>query len=159
VPDADNLAMTPLLAPLLDYKRNPPGHTKWRDPAGYERTMALNNPFKSDRLKVPGAGNWEACLPIDLDAWRSYFESHPDFAATDAPGAPATNSATVVLTALKRFEPELAELKTAARRPFAAFPLHYDENFQLLLPLSPHPCGGPTRRLTDLKRSEYNNKR
>lgn len=129
VPAEDNFAMTPFLAPLLDYDRSIPG--KWRDKAGQERAMALGTSFKNGpKVKVPGGGNWEAGRALPLDEWQAYFADHPDFGE----GADTTNAAIAVLTALRQYDPILAELKQAASRPSSNFPIHYDEAFNALLP-------------------------
>jgi hypothetical protein len=130
VPDMENLAKTPLLAPLFEYDHGRRG-IEWRDPAGHQRAVKLGKPFtKAGKLEVPSMGNWETAVVVDLAAWKVFFESHPDFAGGDV----ESNAASVILTALSHFDEPLNELRKAAERPFAAFPIHYHENFQAALP-------------------------
>ena len=129
VPDEENFARTPLLAPLLEYDRRP--NVKWRDPAGQQQAMTLANPFRNKgKATAPPLGDWTTAQVVDLEAWRKYLDEHPEFGG----GAQASNAAAAVLTALEHFEPALTELNKAAQRPSAVFPVHYDENFHALLP-------------------------
>src|SRR5258706_11010542 len=45
VPDEQNFAMTPFLAPLFDFNPKPlqPGQTAWRDTVGHDRAMKFAN--------------------------------------------------------------------------------------------------------------------
>jgi hypothetical protein len=132
VPDEENLARTPLLAPLLEYDRRPA--VKWRDPGGHQQAMKLANPFKNaGKLKTPSMGNWENAVPVDLALWQKFFEEHPDFAG----GPQASNAPAAVLAALERFDGPLTEMARAAERPSSIFPVHYHENFNALLPHLP----------------------
>jgi hypothetical protein len=56
----------------------------------------------------PGFGQRESGQRIDLEKWAKYFQQ-PD-----------------VLTALKKYDPEMAEISTALRRPYSRFPIVYD---------------------------------
>ena len=132
VPDEQNFAMTPLLAPMLDYQRRPGRPAQWRDPVGREMAQALGSPFKgSGHAKVPPMGQWQSATFVDLDAWREFFDGNTNFPFAKQAKSPAQD----VLTALAKFGPELDELANAARtRPQSAFPVHYEESFNALLP-------------------------
>lgn len=133
VPDEQNFALTPLLAPMLDYQRRPGRPVQWRDPVGKDMAQALGNPFKSSGRdhKVPPMGQWQSATFVDLEVWRDYFAGNTNFPFANQ----AKNPAQDVLTALGKFGPELDELANAARtRPQSAFPVHYEETFNALLP-------------------------
>ena len=131
VPDADNFAMTPLLAPLLDYVRDPqakPGmaQPKPRDPVAHERLTNLK--FTGDN--PPSQGSWRLGQPVDLVAWQAHFRVLTNFPTAPVAGQPGED----ILRALAQFDPELNELRTAARRPHSQFHVHYEDNFAALLP-------------------------
>jgi len=129
VPPEQNFAMTPLLAPLLDYDRRIPG--KWRDPAGFGRVTALSRAFGDNRgRKAPQGGNWQLAAFLELEKWQDYFVGHTNFNSVTNSGNPARD----VLAALRRFDAELDELGAAAARPHSVFPVHYHEHINALLP-------------------------
>jgi hypothetical protein len=70
-----------------------------------------------------------ATSPLE-DPGETTARDRSDFAG----GESGTNAATVVLAALGRFDEPLAELRKAADRPYAVFPIHYHENFEAALP-------------------------
>jgi hypothetical protein len=127
VPAEQNFAMTPFLAPLLDYV---PGPTRWNDPDGRERANELGSILKSEgELKAPAPGNWEAGVFINLDHWGAFFAAKPNAAPSER-----STPETAVLAALSQWDPVLEELRTASSRPHSVFPIHYEENFNALLP-------------------------
>lgn len=126
VPDAENFAMTPLLAPLFDLVPVPnprPGEAtaKPRDQAAHDRIANL----KFTGHNPPPYGNWRLGQPIDLAAWQSHLASTTN---TTTPPAAA------ILHALAPFDPEMNELRLAARRPHSQFHVRYEDNFAALLP-------------------------
>lgn len=127
--DADNFATTPLMSALLDYDRSP-GVT-WRNPEMKKRAEAVSGAFSNSReKKSPRPGSWQINEPVPLDEWQEYFvghTNHPDAARSE-------NPAQGVLRALQKFDPELAELESASLRPRSVFPVHYEDNFNALLP-------------------------
>lgn len=125
----ENFAMTPLLAPLLDYDRRIPG--KWRDPAGWKRANALGGAITSDRdRKAPKTGNWQTATFTELQPWQDYFAGNSNFPFA----SPPQNAARDILTALRKFDAELDELSAAAARPHSVFPIRYEEHINTLLP-------------------------
>ena len=131
VPDAENFAMTPLLAPLLDYVRDPlakPGmaQSKPRDPVAHERLTNLK--FSGDN--PPSQGSWRLGQPVDLAAWQAHYRAFTNFPTPSVAGPPGAD----VLLALSKFDPEMNELRTAARRPHSQFHVHHEDNFAALLP-------------------------
>lgn len=129
VPPEQNFAMTPLLAPLLDYDRRIPG--KWRDPAGWGRANAVSGAFNNIRgRKVPKIGTWQTATFTELEEWRDYFAGNTNFPFA----SPPRDAALDVLAALRKFDAELEELTAAAARPRSVFPVHYEEHINTLLP-------------------------
>jgi hypothetical protein len=129
VPPEQNFAMTPLLAPLLDYDRRNPA--KWLDPAGRDRANAVSGALGNyPGRKAPPPGNWQTATLIDLQKWRDYFVGHTNYPSATNSGSPARD----VLSALRKFDPELEELSAAAARPYSVFPIHYEEHINTLLP-------------------------
>ncbi len=131
VPDAENFSMTPLLAPLLDFVPNPhakPGESsvKPRDQAAVDR---LNN-LKFTGHNPPSPGVWRLGQAIDLAAWQAHYRALTNFPTPPVAGQPADD----ILRALAQFDPEMNELRTAARRPHSQFHVRYEDNFAALLP-------------------------
>ena len=131
VPDAENFAMTPLLAPLLDYVPNPhakPGEAtvKPRDQAAVDRLTNLK--FTGDN--PPSQGAWRLGQATDLAAWQAHYRALTNFPTALVAGQPAED----VLLALAQFDPAMNELRTAARRPHSQFHVRYEDNFAALLP-------------------------
>lgn len=130
-PREQNFAMTPLLAPLLDYRKRPNQPVWWNNPQGNDKVRALGDAFKgSGRKKAPGFGQWQSCQFIDLREWQEYLDGNTNFPFATSPTEPARD----VLTALRKFDAELEELAAASSLPFSIFPIHYQENVQALLP-------------------------
>ena len=82
VPDEQNFAMTPFLAPLFDFNPKPlqPGQTAWRDTAGHDRAMKFtveltpaDKPGKVTRMEFDGrfidleAATGSAVVPAAID--------------------------------------------------------------------------------------------
>lgn len=139
VPDNQNLAMCPLLKPILDYSQNQSrktsdivGQIVWHDTNGLSRVQRLyvrwndsSTPGESAHFRAeeeldkhPLTNGW-----INLAAWQNYFRT-----GTNLDGIPPTNSpANDVLLALRPLGADLAELEQVAQhRPLARWPVHYD---------------------------------
>ncbi len=129
VPNDQNFALTPFLAPLFDFL---PGTQTWRD-----RTAATNRmQFAAgipDNSRVQ-KGDWHLGQRMDWPAWQAAFTE----VARKAAGAAAATNATLttnrvaaakaVLAALQRCDPVLSELRTASQqRPQCRFNLRYDD--------------------------------
>lgn len=127
VPDEQNFAMTPLLAPLFDFL---PGTQQTRDTNAVNR---LRNPpprYKAASDSIKGDtqhdGDWSRGLAIDLKAWARGY----DPAASDAAGTASETraaAARAVLAGLQEWGPMLEELRAAAQRPYSRFNIRYDE--------------------------------
>ena len=151
VPDDQNFAMTPLLAPLLDYEYNTYEDAKvWRDPAAKERLITLTDVVFL-HVRIPLA-NRHKLLITDLAPWQVHIRGITNFALppdrisaanieieASNPGKEIvtydTNyAAKDILIALEFYDQEMNELHQAARRPHAQFPIHYHEGFAAVLP-------------------------
>lgn len=109
VPDDQNFAMTPLLKPLFPR----PGDY------GVQLRQRLELCGTEPAGKKPGFGDWMRARPIDLQAWRECLRT------------------TNILQTLTKFDSELDEINTASRRPYARFPLRYEDGFAVWLPHLP----------------------
>jgi len=120
VPEEENFAMTPLLKPLFE-----PGGDAYQ----FQLSERLKlNPGKDGKGTPPRLANWQLGRKgEDLAKWAEYL-GRPD-----------------VLTALKPFEPELAEIAQASRLPHSRFPLQYEKNIAM-----PIPMGSPMMNLGKL---------
>ena len=110
VPDDQNFAMTPVLAPLLDFE---PGTQKHRDTNAVARIRELGKTVNS------GSSKWEGWRLGQSTDWSEVL------AAKATTNSVALTPA-VVLEALRAEEPFLAELRTASARPHARFNIRYD---------------------------------
>lgn len=166
VPDDQNFAATPFLAPLFDFL---PGTQQPRDPTAVDLAKSLSpryeaacNGVRGRRLAV--SNSW-ILAGIDLPAWHAALTTSGSYTldfrdparvpaaspgeanGTVSPGIslPATNVPTVaeaaagVLAALADAEPALEELRAASRRPYARFNLRYDTDNPAVLLLPHYP--------------------
>ncbi len=130
VPDDQNFAMTPFLAPLFDFL---PGTQTWRDTNATQRTMQFGNklfalPDQIGDWRKGQRTDWPACEAA-LVAWHEK-ERSGQVQPTDAKPPLVTNlveTAGAVVAGLNEYEPVLAELRAASRRPHARFGIRYEE--------------------------------
>ena len=127
VPDDQNFAMTPFLAPLFDFNPPPrkPGQSLWRDTNAYNRTRDFVKELEPSPFPGWTAGQW-----TDLSAAVRHVN------ATAPAPANRTAAATELLRFLTPYEPVFSELRTASQRPYARFNINYDDEFapSILLP-------------------------
>lgn len=128
IPDAENAAATPLFKPLLDYSWDPAGKTnRWHDEAGRTRVQALgawDNP--DPHLK----GTWRLQQTIDLAVLQKFYRERGRYPHPAQAGRPGED----ILQALAPQEAAWTEVRAAAARPRARFPLHYEDSYACLLP-------------------------
>ena len=128
-PPEQNFAMTPLLAPLLDYQiRN--GDFEWRDSNALARaqSVSISQRGKGSEDVLP-QGNWQRGEFCNLSNWQAFYRENTNYPVTESLPEPGRG----VLAALKKYEPVLAELRTASERPYSVFPVHYHDGSGLLL--------------------------
>jgi hypothetical protein len=135
VPDAQNLAMAPLLRPLFDLERTESG-TRPADSNAWRRAKSIltQDPKQSFRAFASGKARndptFDQGRPIDLAMWQAYYQSltHWPQLPSDTIATPAKS----VLHALSRYDVEFSELRSAVEsRPVARFPLDYDRLFAM----------------------------
>lgn len=133
VPDDENFAMSPALAPLFEFI---PGTQQWRDtnaPHVFEPFMSRFDGAAKTIKQPPGVrkNSW-VHRSVDLDGWARAFEEGPATGhrqRTVAVEHPRTNeeAAAAVLRALADFSPVLDELRSASQKPYSRFSLAYQE--------------------------------
>jgi hypothetical protein len=140
VPNEQNFAMTPFLAPLFDFNPEPrqEGQSLWRDTNGYNRISALqerigtieqatadhNQPRNTQRM-------------TDLPGWAAALTGKTNKApAAAAPSFTRAEAADEVLRGLEKYNPVVDELRSASQRPYARFNIRYDTEIAtgILLP-------------------------
>lgn len=136
VPDDQNFAMTPFLAPLFDYTLGPTGQSVWRDTNAFKRAESFGDDLPG--LRRPTGGLLSE--PVDLQEWVAKLNEpkgapKPSTPAT-TPALSRAQAAAEVLKHLEKYSPVLEELRAASHRPYARFNIHYNEGFapNLLLP-------------------------
>jgi len=138
VPDDQNFAMTPFLAPLFDFNPRPiqPGQTWWRDTVGYERASG----FGAALLPMDKLGR---IAPARCDGQMSDLQGallvriQSNSAAGPAPDFPTRAAAAdAVLQTFAEYQPVLEELRAASRRAYCRFNIEYnaEDPMTILLP-------------------------
>jgi hypothetical protein len=105
VPDHENFAMTPFLAPLFDYEYAP--SLVFKNSNAVRRIESVSLGSKSG---MPKMGGRNAGTRTDLKEWQDYFGAH-------------------VLLALSEHDKVMEELRSASSRPHSHYPVHYHESF------------------------------
>jgi hypothetical protein len=133
-PPERNLAMIPLLSPMLDYRTLPNGSIEWAEPDSRKRLLSgvLITSSKEQSTKPPRAAKWRSGELTDLVAWQDYYAANADFPRPAQPGTPGRD----VLMALSRDASSLAQLREGLQRPECRFPVHFDDanSMTILLP-------------------------
>ncbi len=133
VPDDQNLALTPLLKPLLDFSHGPNGIV-WHDTNGTARLQGISAELEQyPKTNSLALGSLEKGTFADLAECQAYYDGHNSYPQPAEPGTPAAD----ILVALGKFDPELKELReAAATRSYARFPVEYDYQpaWEILLP-------------------------
>ena len=142
VPDDQNFAMTPFLAPLYDYIRPPNGNTDflpYRDTNGVNRAECFAQDFDLHydfRDFFAEQGHL-----ANLNQWVSILRNpaQPIQPNSTPPPAQLTRkeAAAEILLELNQFKPVLDELRTASTRPYSRFNVYYGPPNPLLMVL-PH---------------------
>lgn len=130
VPEDQNLAMAPVLRPLMDWSVSSTGRVA---PEGLERIQAANalvhQAMRSSAR--PGRDDWREGKRLDFQRWRDAFRETGALVSPEGDGEPAAD----VLAALRSADPLLTEIRAAvARRPAGRFPIDYDAGWATLLP-------------------------
>lgn len=131
VPDEQNFAMTPFLAPLYDYL---PGTQTHRDTNAFSRTMNF-----AQKAGVSAKAGWPEGARIDLADWLAVLETNSPAARRRHnageeldPGKTAAG----VIAGMRTYGAVLEELRAASHRPHARFNIRYEEEnpWAILIP-------------------------
>lgn len=122
VPDDQNFAMTPFLAPLQDFDT---ATGKLRETEALKRAQDFAKSLPAGKLNEWSKGRW-----IDLVAWcdalqKPAGDKQPEFKSQSRTAQERAAAAPAVLAALKQYEPVIEELRAASRRPHCRFNLNY----------------------------------
>lgn len=136
VPDDQNFAMTPFLAPLYDYL---PGTQTHRDTNAFSRTMTF-----APRADLSARAGWAEGVRIDLVDWLTVL-----VAETNSPAArhrhdadddiDRSKAAAGIIAGLQKYSLVLDELRASSHRPHSRFNIRYDEEnpWAILIPHLP----------------------
>jgi hypothetical protein len=135
VPNEQNFAMTPFLAPLFDFKPGTQEHTVTNWNEEFETFKAGGMDFNAP--EQTRSNSW-ARSGKDLGAWYAAFLNRGAAKTNDAVSveADAPELAAKVLGAMGRANPILEEIRAASHRPRARFNIRYenDDPAAILLP-------------------------
>ncbi len=140
VPDAQNFAMTPFLAPLFDFNPKPrlEGQSLWRDTNAYNRISSLQEEMgKAEQATADHNETRSAQRMTDLAGWAAALAGNSSNAPVTAmPALTRAEAAAAVLRGLEKYDPIVEELRGASQRPYARFNIRYDDEFApaILLP-------------------------
>jgi hypothetical protein len=139
VPDEQNFAATPLLAPLFDFEREGggAGPIRWRDREAHDRAANFAGALLpvNDKGGLPPAPfdgtltDLEGALRLSRNQTNRTTEAWPV-------NRSRADAATELLAQLKEYEPVLEELRSDSRRPHSRFNIEYDapDPIAILLP-------------------------
>lgn len=136
IPEEQNLALIPLLAPLLDYELLPNGQHRWKDETTQKALVSgalFNIQGKRQGAAVPKQGKWQSGELTDLVAWQDYYAESAEFPHPPKPGTPGQD----ILMALGRDASAQAQLREGLKRPYCRFPVHFEEENTMAI-LLPH---------------------
>jgi hypothetical protein len=140
VPDEQNFAMTPFLAPLLDFNPSPrqEGQSPWRDTNGYSRVRSLQQALGTlEQATADHHRPRNVQRMTDLQGWADALAVRTNKgSAAAAPSLTRAEAATAVLRGLEKYNPIVEELRAASQRPYARFNIRYEDEFApaILLP-------------------------
>jgi hypothetical protein len=140
VPDDQNFAIIPLLAPLFDFE---PGTQKVRDTNAARRLLAVLDLVSVGYSEPPALSSFNTWVwpPGESRAWYVKFlqtspQSSNSVAGLDLTNAPMEDLAIRTLAALAPANPAFDELRAGAKRPYSRFNIRYenDDPAEILLP-------------------------
>ncbi|MGC3992496.1 MAG: hypothetical protein QM796_22905 [Chthoniobacteraceae bacterium] len=109
VPESQNFATSPLLRPLFDYEVDrETGQERLRDESAKEKIEPSSTTVKA-LFKPAQFGNFRTAEVVDLDSAKC----------------------AQILQALSQYEPQMREIATNARRPFAVYPVRYEDGVSM----------------------------
>jgi len=124
VPPEKNFAMTPFLAPLLDYQyAGQPSWVVWRDSNAVARAQEIGVVHSTAGKNLPYWQIWARGAFTDLTELQTQYRASTNFPSTTQSQGPARD----ILTALSKYDSVFTELRRASTLPYSVFPVHYDE--------------------------------
>jgi len=135
IPDDKNFTVTPLLKPIMEFKRGKT-QTVWLDTNALARVsnMRSETQMKGQKNDSKG-GSMERNTFANLESYQEFYKGNTNYCQPTKSG-PASED---ILIALSKFDVELNELKEATKtRPLAYWPVHYDTNEAVWGILLPH---------------------
>jgi hypothetical protein len=136
VPDEQNFAATPLLAPLFDARLDAAtGNLIYADS---NRVAEVNSLFGWHQyLRVSGPG-WRGAQPVDLGVWQEALRRTTNTADADLralQARPAGDPAADLLFLMQQRRDSIEEIRAAARRPHSSVPrTSYDDQLASWMP-------------------------
>lgn len=136
VPDDQNFAMTPFLAPLFDLNPDNSTGSNWRDTNGYNRAQMFALPLmKAYDSAHPNASQPFMAETVPLEAIVAAIQKQEKLQVTgtnlsrEAAGA-------FILERMKPYQSVLDELRAASQRPYSRFNIRYNQEdpASILLP-------------------------
>jgi hypothetical protein len=129
VPDDQNFATTPFLAPLLDLNPRPFTNGMWRDSNAVFRAQNFADDFMKklySTQKDPSPLGFVGQM-TDLEGLAAALQKNSTNAAQPAPINTRSEAASYLLQNMSQYQPVLDELRTASQRPYSRFNVHYDD--------------------------------
>jgi hypothetical protein len=134
VPDEQNFAITPFLAPLYDFR---PGSQTWRDTNSLKQVQGFAHEFPEAPSK---SANWRIGKQTDWAVWQTTLQERTNRLAKSkkapdvvADPAQSRTVAAAVLEAMTEYEAVLEELRAASRCPYSRFNIRYEHRNPLEL--------------------------
>ncbi len=129
VPDDQNFAMTPFLAPLFDFNPRPllPGQSAWRNPDACARAWNFAKAFSKTNELLRADPFQQGGHLTDLEDSLFLMQKQTNSDATKQSFATRAEAAVAVLGVFEEFRPVLDELRTASHRPYCRFNISYDD--------------------------------
>lgn len=138
VPDDQNFAMTPFMAPMFDFNKRPldPGQSPYQNTEGWERIKSYAAALTNTNEFWKGGPDLQTGQKLDLGAVLFTLEAYTNSAATNRSFSARADAATAVLATCDQFKPELEELRAASHRPFCRYNISYDYDnpMEILVP-------------------------
>jgi hypothetical protein len=135
VPDEQNLALTPLLKPALDFTRSTNG-VVWRDTNALARlnNICMDTSSPANATKKLALGSLDQGTLADVAVCANFYRGNTNYPQPAQVGS----AAETILAALGKYNMELAELhEAAANRAHSRFPIDYDYEMPAAI-LLPH---------------------
>jgi len=137
VPADQNFALTPLVSSSYAQMIDPTGHEIRPRNTNVVNRLTMHF-WLVDGSKYPSVlSAWMNGNRMDLTAWQQYYRTLATQTNLLHFSTPPQSAAADVLQVLRRFDPDLEELRRDSQLPFSRFPLEYDKENPAMI-LLPH---------------------